>query len=503
MFIWRRNSEYFILVHLIKVYWIDKPYLTDSALEKALLKQGYKLFIFRLKDGDKSGDLGVQKLSDAIECHPRFNDFNHTETERLLSQRYEKRRIALEKVKKIELPETVEIKAVTNLFLELSVNESNLGSCPVHSWKEEETNLILVNIESAKNKWRALADALAHRLRNDDLHAAYANDFEVYLADDDDESVIERARDAGVPEEALEEVKSSFQQSIPNEQSEEEGTELRSRDFSPEYTHPSSAVPSGSDPAHQSSKDVKNVEQQIAKNHDGYEAAQAISENGSKTPQNTDKSAPGDLRNVHRSDGGNGQSRAGPQQRNGEKRAVGPHPESGLEAERWLEERLCEVWSDVKNGHTGRDFTLSVGGRTVHIEAKHVENPPGAIHWSDEQYKLAGETGHNGDTYFIAVLSPGQDDDNRYAIHWIWDPLGQLKDLDRNITWTWSGKSQQLQKGYWNMTDTKPPNVSPEKYKIEVKLTADVFNEENQDGPQLEKLRARIEGRRNNPMTRS
>lgn len=43
------------------------------------------------------------------------------------------------------------------------------------------------------------------------------------------------------------------------------------------------------------------------------------------------------------------------------------------------------------------------------------------------------------------------------------------------------------------MAGTRPLNVSPEKYKIEVKLTDDIFNEENQDGPQLEKLRARIE----------
>ena len=36
-----------------EVYWIDEPHLTDSALETKLLKQGYKLFIFRLKEGEK------------------------------------------------------------------------------------------------------------------------------------------------------------------------------------------------------------------------------------------------------------------------------------------------------------------------------------------------------------------------------------------------------------------------------------------------------------------
>ncbi len=477
-----------------KVYWIDAPYLTDSTLETALLNRGYKLFIFRLKDGDKSADLGIQKLSDAIECHPRFNDFNHTETERLLSQRYEKRRIALEKVKNIKLPEAVDIKAVINLSLELSVNEQNLGRCSVHSWKEEGTNPILVNIESEGKKWRALADALAHRLHNDERYAAYANDFEVYLADDDDESVLERARNAGVPEEALEEVENSFQQSMPNGQL-EEGTESESKDFPPERSNTPSAAPNASDLAHQIPKGVEDTEQQTA-NHDGYEAAQPAPGDGSGSIQSTDKNELSASQNVSQSNSGNGQSRAGRQRLNGETRPSYPRPESGSEAQQWLGLRLHEQWPDVDpdpRGKIGRDFTLSVGGRAVHIEAKHVENPPGAIHWSDRQYELAEETSRNEDVYFIAVLSPDRDGENEYRLHWIWDPLEHMKDMDRNVTWSGKSEPEQLQTGDWNMADTKPPNVSPEKYEIEVKLTNDIFNEENQDGPQLERLQARIE----------
>ena len=475
-----RRTLHFSLPH--EVYWIDEPHLADSTLEKKLLEE-YKLFIFRLEGGDKSGNLGVRKLSDAIKCQPHFVPSNDGATD-TLSQRYEKRRIALEKVKKIKLPEAVDIKAVTNLSLELSAKKQVLGDCPVLSWRDGGTNPILVNIEresegkkSEGKKWRALADALAHRLRDDEEYARHTNDFEVYLADDDDKSVLERVRNAGVPEEALEEVKNNFQQSMPNEQSEEE-TESESKDFSSEYSYTPPA-----DSIHQSSEDEEETEQQIT-NYDGYEAVQPTSRNGSETAQNTDW--------------GNGQSRVVRQRLSGNSRSTDPRSESGSKAEAWLEKQLRSVWPDaVKKVHIGRDFTLSVGGRTVHIEAKHVENPPGAIHWSDEQYKLASETGHNGDSYFIAVLSPGQDDDNGYAIHWIWDPLEHLSGLDRNVTWTWSGKNEPLQKGYWNMVDTRPLNVSPEKYKIEVKLTDDIFNEENQDGSQLEKLRARIESPQN------
>ena len=473
-----------------EVYWVDEPHLTDSALEKEVLSQGYNLFIFRLKEEDKSERLGVRKLSNAIECRPRFDASSTAETE-ILSQRYKKRRIALEKVKKIKLPEAeaVDIKAVTNLFLELSANGHNLGRCSAHSWREEGATPILVNIESGEKKWRALADALAHRLR-DKSYAAYANDFEVYLADDDDKSVLERARDAGVPEEALEEVENSFQQPILNGQS-EEGTEPRSKDFLPEYKDTPSAAPSASDPTGQTLEDAEDTEQQTT-NYERHEARQSTSRDGDGTTQSTGRSELGTSRSTPQSSGGNGQSRVGHQRLNDEARSDDLRSEIGLKAERWLEGRLHEQWpNNVEEVRTGRDFTLSVGGRTVHIEAKHVENQPGIIHWSDRQYERAKQTGDNEDSYFIAVLSP--DSENFYAIHWIWDPLEELKTLERNLTWSGRSEPRPLQPDNWDVDDLKPPNVPSSNFSIEVKLTDDLFDEEKKDGPDLERLRAKVE----------
>ena len=472
-----------------EVYWIDEPHLTDSALETKLLKQKYKLFIFRLKDRDKSEGLGVQKLSDAIKCQPRFVPSNDGATDALF-QRYKKRRIALEKVKKIELPEAVDIKAVTNLFLELSASEQDLGRCSVHSWKEEGTNPILVNVESEEKKWCTLADALAHRLRDDGHYAAYANDFEVYLADDDDQSILERVCNAGVPEEALEEVENSFQQTMLNEHS-EEGTEPESKDFLPERNDTPSAAPNAYDPTGQTLKDAEDTEQQTT-NYQRHEAGRSTSRDGDGTTQSTGRSELGTSRSAPRSSAGNGQSRVGHQRLNDETRSDDPRPESGREAELWLGERLHEQWpNNVEKVHTGRDFTLSVGGRTVHIEAKHVENQPGIIHWSDRQYERAKQTGDNEDSYFIAVLSP--DNENSYAIRWIWAPLEELKALERNLIWSGRSDPRPLQPDDWNVEDLKPPNVPSRNFSIEVKLTDDVFEEENQDGPGLEKLKAKLE----------
>ena len=474
-----------------EVHWIDEPHLTDSALQTKLLKREYELFIFRLKKGGNPERLGVQKLSSAIKCHPDYQLSDDSETN-TLRQRYAARRVALEKVMEIKFPEVVDIKAVTNLSLKLSENGQDLPSCPVLSWREAKTDSVLVKI--GKKKWRALAHALAHRLENEKF-TQHKDTFETYLSEDDEDEVFELLRQNGVPEEALEEVENSFQQSMQNEQSEEE-TESGSKDLPLEYNHTPTAAPSVSDSVHQSSEDGEDTEKQTT-SHDGYEAGQSTSRNGSETTQNKDKSKLGTSRNVPQSDSGNGQSRAGRQRLNGETRPGYPRPESGSEAQQWLGTRLHGQWPDVDpdpRDKIGRDFTLSVGGRKVHIEAKHVENRPGAIHWSDRQYELAEETNRNEDAYFIAVLSPDRDGENEYSIHWIWDPLEHMKDMDRNVTWSGKSEPEQLQTGDWNVDALKPSSVPSKNFSIEVKLTNDVFDEKNRDSPQLEKLRARIEG---------
>ena len=63
------------------VHWIDKPHLMDSALENALLSQRYKLFIFRLQEADESEErFSVRRLSDAVNCRPRFITSSKAET---------------------------------------------------------------------------------------------------------------------------------------------------------------------------------------------------------------------------------------------------------------------------------------------------------------------------------------------------------------------------------------------------------------------------------------
>lgn len=463
-----------------ELHWIDEPHLMDSSLEQELLKRGYKLFLFRLKDGEQAERLGVKKLSSMIECRPHYQRSGDHKTD-ALRQRYARRRIVLERVWKIELPKTIALKAVTALELKLSANDQGLGSCPVLSWKEQETDSILVDIQ--KKQWRALAHALAHHLY-DGKYLELRNDFEVYLSDNDDTSVLDRARDAGVPEEALEEMETSFQQSQANGQSEER-TAAEDEDWPTEDIYGAPDAADCTDP----SPEVAEEMDQRTSNRRVDEARRPLFSNRSRTPRKRMAENSGGSPNGRRS---NGRGVHHQERLNDEARLDGPHPESGQEAERWFEGRLCERWpSDIEKVHTGRDFTLSVRGRTVHIEAKHVDNLPGSIHWSDRQYECAEETSRNSDSYFIAVLSPDQSD--KYAVHWIWDPLEELKALERIVTWSGKSEAERLQANIWNMDALKPQNVPSSNFSIEVKLTDAIFHPQNKDGPQLERLKEKIE----------
>lgn len=178
---------------------------------------------------------------------------------------------------------------------------------------------------------------------------------------------------------------------------------------------------------------------------------------------------------------------------NNEGRKSDPRPETGLVAERWLEERLLEIWPQkVENVHEGKDFTISLDERKIHIEAKHIKTLPGNIHWSDKQYLTSQrEMPH----YFIALLTPDESGNNLYTIYWIWSPLEELKDLERYVTWSGESKPKLLQKGGWAIEDLKRdlPDLEPDTYVIKVELTDALFSPDNRDEPTLEKLKRKIE----------
>ena len=440
-----------------QVYWIDEAHLADPTLENELLSQQYRLFIFRLQEVAEVDQLSVRRLSNIIKCQSDYQKLHNGETE-VLFRRYRQRRVALEKLTKTQLQEDLQIKAVKNLILRLSANDKELGECPVYSWKEGEASPILVDVE--KNKWRAFADALAHRLRDDEMYTRYANDFEVYLADDDDDSVLERLRSAGIPEEALDEVNRSF--SSPDGSSVKDET----AEVEPENSIQSEIH------GIQGTNNVSLSDPTI-----GNDATSQATKGGNSGTTRVGGSSKNRDKPVHSS--------------GGEGRISDPRPETGLDAERWLEDRLREQWPDqVKKVHEGRDFIITCDELKIHIEAKHVETRPGSIHWSRSQYETCKNKKKNPH-YFIALLSPNESNNTQYDIHWIWEPLENLKNLERNVVWIGKSKPTPLQKGDWSPETLKhvPPELQPDTFSIQIKLNNELFHSDNWDNHELEKLK--------------
>lgn len=441
------------------VYWIDESHLADSTLENKLLSQHYRLFIFRLQEAANVEKLGIRKLSNIFKCQPDYQKLHDGETNKLL-RRYRDRRVAIENLTKnlLPVPEELQIKAVKNLILRLSANDREFGKCSVYSWKEAETDSILVDVNN--NKWRAFADALAHRLRDDDSYAHFANDFEIYLLDENNDSILERLRSAGIPEEALEDVNKSF--SSPNGSSvEDEMSEVAPENSIQNKTNGILRTDNGSLSHPTVGNDATN--KAITGGNSGTARIGGSSENKDKTGHSL----------------------------GGEGRTYDPRPETGLDAERWLETRLREQWPDqVKKVHEGRDFILSCDEIKIHIEAKHIETRPGSIHWSRSQYDTCKNKKENPH-YFIALLSPNESNNNQYDIHWIWDPLENLKNLERNVIWTGKSKPTPLQRGDWSpeTLNQAPPKLQPDTFSIQIKLNNKLFHSDYRDNYKLEKLK--------------
>ena len=440
-----------------EVHWIDEAHLAHETLEKELLLQGYKLFIFRLQETAEISKLRVKKLSNIIECTPQYSECGSSGNEEYgLCQRYKARRIVLNKVKKIQLPEEVDIKAVRNLTLKLSTNGCELSDCSVLSWKDMKTGYLLVDI---KNKWRALADALAHRLQVDRRNSSqYANDFEVYLADDDDDSILERMRSVGIPDEALEEVKITISalNGPPAEQHEIDEDQVKVKEKSNNMLIKlpiSNGATSGTTVSQVSRAARSEASSGGRDNPDG----------ASKSPSNQENNS-------------------------------APRPETGLSAENWLGDKLREIFEDrVENVHIGSDFILKHDGQEIHIEAKHVQTRPGSIHWSDRQFETCRK---KKNSYFIALLSPEENDSDQYAIHWIWNPLERLMKLDRKVIWNGKSSRQSLQEDSWEIEITKPTKLTADSFDIEIALVDYVFNSDVQDNHTLEKLNDNLKTRR-------
>ena len=165
------------------VFWLDQPYLGEPGIRKAVVKAGFKIFVFTLKDenADKSElDPISKKLS--MECI--YGDDSLEET-RLLCEKYAERwrilQLIIPENAKGKLSGDIKICAHKGLWME---SQEFPEIKPETDFHLMEDGKLFVNVDGDKlRKWSALAAGLSTIVGN----RAYAPDLESLLMHGEDE----------------------------------------------------------------------------------------------------------------------------------------------------------------------------------------------------------------------------------------------------------------------------------------------------------------------------
>ena len=165
------------------VFWLDQPYLGEPGIRKAVVKAGFKIFVFTLKDenADKSGlDPISKKLS--MECIYGGDSLEET---RLLCEKYAERwrilQLIIPENAKGKLSGDIKICAHKGLWME---SQEFPEIKPETDFHLMEDGKLFVNVDGDKlRKWSALAAGLSTIVGN----RAYAPDLESLLMHGEDE----------------------------------------------------------------------------------------------------------------------------------------------------------------------------------------------------------------------------------------------------------------------------------------------------------------------------
>jgi len=189
------------------IYWLDEPYLAEPNTRIELLRR-FNIFILEQEQGKKAADwYEIKPLSTIVHVEPHFYTKDH-ETTNIIQKRYDERYNSLKVVSglaNLPNPTNLKILAVDNLRLRIIKEEQIISAPRVRSWKEDGLTLL-----DRARKWEALGLALVQRQTRKGL----SNLFENLLRARDGDEVLQRLRDLGVPEAAIEDLESDFQEAV-------------------------------------------------------------------------------------------------------------------------------------------------------------------------------------------------------------------------------------------------------------------------------------------------
>ena len=183
------------------VFWLDQPYLDEPGIRKAVVKAGFKVFVFPLKveNADKSG---LDPISKKLNMDCAWGD-DSPEKARLLREKYAERRRILQLIipenAKSKLSEDIEIFAHKKLWME---SQEFPEIKPETDFHITEDGKLFVNSDGDDlRKWSALAAGLSTIA---DIRV-YAPDLELLLIHGKDECERRLRNHYHLTEEALRE----------------------------------------------------------------------------------------------------------------------------------------------------------------------------------------------------------------------------------------------------------------------------------------------------------
>ena len=374
------------------IYWLDEPYLAEPNTRIELLRR-FNIFILEQEQGKKAADwYEIKPLSTIVHVVPHFYTKDH-ETTNIIQKRYDERYNSLKVVSglaNLPNPANLEILAVDNLRLRIIKEEQIISAPRVRSWKDN--GLILLD---RARKWEALGLALVQKQTRKDLSSTFEN----LLRARDGAEVLQRLRDLGVPETAIEDLESDFQ-----------GT------FISDIIEPNERTAIQAEVQTETQDDSANID-----THQESEPTQKSSISDEAIPEQEERH----MKDTN-SSGIVSQSRR----------------KKGEDAENWVRSSISDLlsisdWavsSKSERDHLKRESDIVLSHPTFgkyHIEVKHVE--AGEIFWSEREVSKAKD---HKDKYWMVVVRPGYSENDNNII-WFWNPLEDFRDLPRRGKWFW------------------------------------------------------------------
>ena len=180
-------------------YWADEPYFNEPKVRKEILRTEKLNVFFRfLIDGES---FGLKRLSDSLQMRPRYKH-KQPQSSKKMHQRYQERRVGMEKATNQKLPEQLEMVAYENIALEATTH-TEITIPKIKFWTRSECE---IDINAGADMWQGLAAALGE-LTNE---IQYKPDFELLLKEKTRDSFLNRLRDDyRLTEESIEEVENS------------------------------------------------------------------------------------------------------------------------------------------------------------------------------------------------------------------------------------------------------------------------------------------------------